>query len=212
MKRERKMNPWISAGVNSIYLTTQRFLLVFVASLFLTPLFGCNVNNQIKGRYGSGSTGNDFGKSEIVVNGTGIADGSTPLYVLVRLVNSDGSVIAGFRPEYQILSGSGVITAPCTLSDVNGVAVCALKANLPGMKSMKVTNLGVTLGLQSSFEFIAVAAKGSVAGLSSSGSAQQVASGYLVHASVSGWTSSIYQETGSGYKVYTSLQGSIDSE
>lgn len=186
-----------------------RAFIFFILSL---SLFGCGINNEIKGHIGIGSSGNDFGRSEIIVNGSGIADGQTPLYILIRLVNSDGRVVANYRPDYQILSGAGVTGAPCTISDSNGVSVCAMRANSAGTKTMRVTNMGSAVSLQKNFDFLAAAGRNSVVGFSSSGAKQELASGYLVHASVSGLTSSIFEVTGGGYKVYSNLQGKMDGD
>lgn len=184
----------------------------FVFFALSLSLFGCSINNEIKGHIGIGSSGNDFGRSEIIVSGSGIADGQTPLYILIRLVNSDGKVVANYRPDYQILSGVGVTGSPCTNSDVNGVSVCAMRANSAGTKTMRVTNMGSVVLLQKNFDFLAAAGRSSVAGFSSSGARQELASGYLVHASVSGLTSSVFEVTGGGYKVYSNLQGRMDGD
>lgn len=187
----------------------RRALILFTLSL---SLFGCSVNNEIKGHIGIGSSGNDFGRSEIIVSGSGIADGQTPLYILIRLINSDGRVVANYRPDYQILSGIGVTGTPCTNSDINGVSVCAMRANSAGTKTMRVTNMGTLISLQKNFDFLVAAGRNSVVGFSSSGATQELASGYLVHASVSGLTSSIFEVTGGGYKVYSNLQGKMDGD
>lgn len=191
------------------YANGRGALVFFALSL---SLFGCSINNEIKGHIGIGSSENDFGRSEIIVSGSGIADGQTPLYILIRLVNSDGKVVANYRPDYQILSGAGVTGAPCTSSDVNGVSVCAMRANSAGTKTMRVTNMGSVVLLQKNFDFLVAAGRNSVVGFSSSGAGQELASGYLVHASVSGLTSSIFEVTGGGYKVYSNLQGRMDGD
>lgn len=218
MTRWRKLNPCMilaSAGSRranaspASYANGRGARVFFALSL---SLFGCSINNEIKGHIGIGSSGNDFGRSEIIVSGSGIADGQTPLYILIRLVNSDGRVVANYRPDYQILSGAGVIGSPCTSSDVNGVSVCAMRANSAGTKTMRVTNMGSVVLLQKNFDFLVAAGRKSVVGFSSSGAGQELASGYLVHASVSGLTSSIFEVTGGGYKVYSNLQGRMDGD
>ncbi|MBK8202090.1 MAG: hypothetical protein IPK68_07160 [Bdellovibrionales bacterium] len=216
----QRMNPFVlfasmgSGGAKAspspaLSVRAVRALVFFSLSL---SLFGCNVSNEIKGHIGIGSSGNDFGRSEIIVSGSGIADGETPLYILIRLINSDGRVVANYRPDYQILSGAGVTGAPCTYSDINGVSVCAMRANSAGTKTMRVTNTGTAVSLQKNFDFLAAAGRNSVVGFSSSGAKQELASGYLVHASVSGLTSSIFEVTGGGYKVYSNLQGKMDGD
>jgi hypothetical protein len=117
-------------------------------------LLSCSVDNRIKGSIGSGF--NDFSQSEIFFSGPGVADGETPLYILVRLVNSNGKPIKGFRPEYSILSGFGVVSGPCTQSDYNGIAACAVKAMVAGTKTLRVTNIILVLPLQADLEFVAV--------------------------------------------------------
>jgi hypothetical protein len=117
-------------------------------------LLSCSVDNEIKGSIGSGF--NDFSQSEIFYSGPGGADGETPLYVLVRLVNSNGRPVTGFRPEYSILSGIGVASGPCSKSDYNGIAACALKATVAGVKTVRVTNIILVLPLQADLEFAAL--------------------------------------------------------
>lgn len=202
--RGEKVSPSSALSVSPV-----RALVFFTLSL---SLFGCNVNNKITGHIGIGSSGNDFGRSEIIVSGSGIADGQTPLYILIRLVNSDGKMVTNFRPDYQILSGAGVTGIPCTNSDINGVSFCAMRATVAGTKAMRVTNIGTVISLQKNFDFLTAAGRNSVVGFSSSGARQELASGYLVHASVSGLTSSIFEVTGGGYKVYSNLQGKMDGD
>ncbi|MBK8204500.1 MAG: hypothetical protein IPK68_20085 [Bdellovibrionales bacterium] len=126
----------------------------FISIVGWALLLSCSVDNKIKGHIGSGF--NDFSQSEIFFSGTGVADGDTPLYVLVRLVNSNGKPVTGFRPEYSILSGIGVASGPCTKSDYNGIAACAVKATVAGIKTLRVTNIVLVLPLQADLKFIAV--------------------------------------------------------
>lgn len=82
----------------------------------------------------------DFLLSESFVGSHGVADGETPLMVVVRLMNSDNTVVAGHVPELEVVTGTGVIKAPCTASDNFGIAMCPIKSTDSGVKTIKFTN------------------------------------------------------------------------
>lgn len=83
----------------------------------------------------------DFQLSEAFVGSHGVADGETPLVVVIRVMNSDNTVVAGFVPEYNITSGTGVIKAACSPSDNFGLALCPIKSTDSGKKVLQFTNL-----------------------------------------------------------------------
>jgi hypothetical protein len=93
----------------------------------------------------------DFAKTEIITNGPAIADGLSELTVAVQLKNSDNSPVADYRPEYEVVSGSGVIKNDCTKSLNNGLSYCLLKATIGGLKRIRLTNAKV--GLESMLQF-----------------------------------------------------------
>lgn len=150
----------------------------------------------------------DFLKSEIITNGTGVADGVSAFTVLVRLMNSDGSIVSGFRPTYSITSGSGVITAPCSVSDNTGTAVCLLKANTPGAKRILVDNL--PLKLEKDLSFIAPLLSGkSIVGAAPGSQQHATGGGYKMQSTVG---APVIGSTVSGsgvWKMTSSVQGVI---
>ncbi|WP_374079312.1 hypothetical protein [Bdellovibrio bacteriovorus] len=82
----------------------------------------------------------DFLNTEILVGSHGIADGQTILQIVVRLMNSDNTVVAGYVPEYSITNGTGVIKGSCTASDNFGVSVCSLRSTDSGIKTVRLEN------------------------------------------------------------------------
>ncbi|WII71540.1 hypothetical protein QJS83_13810 [Bdellovibrio sp. 22V] len=83
----------------------------------------------------------DFKNTEIVVGQHGLADGTTELFVVIRLMNSDNTVIQGYRPDYSITKGTGVIETDCSVSDSFGVSICSLRSHDAGIKTMELNNI-----------------------------------------------------------------------
>ncbi|KHD87883.1 MAG: hypothetical protein OM95_12765 [Bdellovibrio sp. ArHS] len=83
----------------------------------------------------------DFENTEVLVGSHGISDGASQLLVVVRLMNSDNTVVQGYRPDYSVTKGTGVVKAECSLSDSYGVSICAMKATDSGVKSIRYENL-----------------------------------------------------------------------
>ncbi|WP_373999336.1 hypothetical protein [Bdellovibrio bacteriovorus] len=83
----------------------------------------------------------DFENTEVLVGSHGISDGNSQLLVVVRLMNSDNTVVQGYRPDYSVTKGTGVVKADCSLSDSYGVSICAMKATDSGVKSIRYENL-----------------------------------------------------------------------
>ncbi|MGE0632525.1 MAG: hypothetical protein AB7O96_08965 [Pseudobdellovibrionaceae bacterium] len=161
----------------------------------------------------STETADDFLKSEILATGPGIADGVSELVVVVRLMNENLSVIKGFRPNYDIVSGDGVIKTNCTESDQNGVAVCVLKSTIPGKKMFKVVNIEKVV-LSKEFQFDPKPA-GEAFGFVAGGKTITSSSGWKVQAAVGQELSNIKASSnadGSGWKMFGTIQGNIISE
>lgn len=150
----------------------------------------------------------DFEKTEIVTNGVALADGLDELIVLVRLKNSDNSIVVDFRPTYDITVGTGVIKAACTASDNHGISVCILKSTIAGVKKMRLTN--AKLGLESELTF--KARTSNVLGVYAGGASNATtANGSRVQLSI-GDTKASETVTSGGYKVQLSFQGSTSRQ
>jgi hypothetical protein len=149
----------------------------------------------------------DFLKSEILVNGPGLADGISELVVIVRLLNANGTVVAGYRPLYQIVSGPSITASvACSLSDGNGIAVCLLRATTPGVRTLRITNVAKAL-VEGNVSFVAPGPKKkSTGGFVASASSGTTTSGHQIHSSTGNFHSGIRHKTPEGYTVSSSVQ------
>jgi|GEM_PF-6610812 len=145
----------------------------------------------------------DFKKSQIISNGPQVADGSSSLLVVISLLNSDGTPVIGFTPVYQILSGGGVTSLPCTSSNANGVSTCILKSTQAGTKLLSVTN--ITISLQASLVFTSPSAGQSHIELASSSKSQTQGS-YTLTAAVGPVETGIKKVSGT-YSLFGSIHG-----
>ncbi|MCM2280954.1 MAG: hypothetical protein NDI61_03810 [Bdellovibrionaceae bacterium] len=159
-------------------------------------------------RIGGNHSTPDFLKSEILINGTGIADGVTQLVMLVRLLNSDGSVVVGHRPAYQVASGLALADTPCSISDQNGISVCLLTASLPGIRTLRIVNLGQAR-VESGVTFIPPGLTPPARGFVASANTGTTASGHQVRSSVGVYHTGIRYRSPQGYTVYSSVQGEL---
>jgi hypothetical protein len=179
--------------------------MVLVCGMVFIASSACSLKGQMKRLKGK----IDFEKTEIIASDIGIADGSDELIVAVQLKNSDNSVVSEYRPEYDIVQGTVAFKGPCTASTDMGISVCILKAIQPGTKKLRLLNAKV--GLEKEVLF-ALRGTSSTSGLVA-GSDVQVGTngGYKANVSVGPWVSSAAVPTNSGYKVFLSVQGSMDS-
>lgn len=151
---------------------------------------------------------NDFVKSEVISNGPGIADGRSELILVVRLVNSDGSPVYGFRPTYEIVSGTGIIPSDCTLSDNTGTSVCVLRATVAGLKRLSVNNIKIEL--MRDIDFLAPSGKGHTSGLVVSAIPNNASSsGHVLQAAIEPTMADQPKISTSGWKMSVSVQGAI---
>lgn len=81
----------------------------------------------------------DFQDTTIETKIPGVADGETPLAVIVKLRNSDGSAVIGYTPAFTI-SGADPLKGSCGKSDQNGNAACAFQASVSGSRTFTLTN------------------------------------------------------------------------
>lgn len=151
----------------------------------------------------------DFLKSEILVNGYGLADGVSGLLVVVRLLNSDGSPVPGHFPQYQVAAGLTLASSStCSVSDNNGVAICLLRATLPGTRTIRMSNLGKA-HVEAGVTFTPPAPRRSVGNFVASATRSTTSQGHTVHTAVGGYHSGIRFRSSEGYTVYSSVQGAL---
>jgi hypothetical protein len=166
---------------------------------------GCSLKGglkRLKGRV-------DFEKTEIIASDIGIADGSDELVVAIQLKNSDNSVVEEYKPQYQVVSGSVAYQGPCTKSSNLGISVCILKAIQPGTKKLRLLNAKV--GLEKEVLFALRGTQSTTSLVAASGVQIPTSGGYKANLSVGPWVNSKAVQTPNGYKVYLSVQSSMDS-
>jgi hypothetical protein len=181
-------------------------LLLFVLLISIT---GCGkISGSIKSLAPNGI--NDFLKSQILVNGPGVADGTTALVVLLRLMNSNNTIVVGFQPDYRVLSGTGLSPAACSISDNTGTSVCLLRSTMPGVKRIKIGNID-TLSLEKDVTFNPKPISKNIFTLASGGGKGTgigAASGYQVQASITHLKTSNKTTVG-GYTIYSGFQPAV---
>ena len=152
----------------------------------------------------------DFLKTEIISSGPVPADGTSEMLLAVHLKNSDNSSVPEYRPEYEIVTGSGVSQSNCTTSDQNGISACILKANVPGPKILRLTNAKV--GLERTVVFTPIVRSGVRMGIvSASNQNMTSAGGYKAEISLGEKFKNIKSVTNGGYEVRMSVQGILVS-
>jgi hypothetical protein len=177
-----------------------KFVIGFLASI---SLMGCGkLSNQISATFKTPSI-LDFKKSEIINNGPGISDGQSELLVVIQLTNSDGSSVKSFKPAYEVVSGLGVSTAPCTTSNANGVSTCVLKSSLPGTKQISITNINIEL--KANIVFNAPAASKELFGLTSA-EKTQTQGNFKISATIGSQEPGVLKTSGV-FKLYGGVQG-----
>lgn len=173
--------------------------------LALIPLLqGCSVSLNIT-KQPSGSEA-DFLNSKISSNSSALADGKASVTVKLTFINSDGSMVEGFLPEYEITSGAGVLTEKCTLSDAQGSSVCELRATQSGIKKFKIINLPEGVRLERDVSFFALGLTPTLAAADASTVQSSGGSGYKMQSSA-GQTMGDQQATApGGWKMTGSAQ------
>lgn len=151
----------------------------------------------------------DFLRSEILVNGYGLADGVSGLLVVVRLLNSDGSPVPGHFPQYQVAAGLSLASnSTCSVSDNNGIAICLLRATLPGTRTIRMSNLGKA-HVEAGVTFTPPAPRRSVGNFVASSTHATTSQGHTIQATVGGYHTGIRFRSSEGYTVYSSVQGAL---
>ncbi|RYZ93629.1 MAG: hypothetical protein EOP06_00235 [Proteobacteria bacterium] len=179
-----------------------KYLYVFVALL----LAGCgDVSGKIKTVFDRGLD-NDFARSQILAGSPTAADGHSELMIIIQLTNSDGTPVKFFKPTYEVVSGSGITSSACTISDANGISTCIAKATVPGSKRISVSNIKISL--ESNLIFIAPHSV-SVYEISA-GSRDQQKSGFSLKATVGSQAPLVNRSN--GFSLYGGLEGVKASE
>jgi hypothetical protein len=187
-----------------------RIVRVFVFGSFIFITSGCGVVSSFI-KSGLSKSSIDFEKTEIISSGKAISDGISQLTIAVQLKNSDNSTVPNFKPSYEVVSGSEVVTNQCTTSLDNGMSYCLIQSSKPGYKRIRLTNGKV--GLQKEIEFIPKPLLSGFSSLSSGGAVQsKTADGYSV-SSVSGEaTKDTKLTTSDGYNVFVGTHGLVVSD
>ncbi len=135
----------------SNFIQNQATALVLFLAAFSLSLTACGkISKELTGNLNS-INNSDFQKSTIISYGPVIADGTSQMLVIIRLVNSDGSVVTPYQPTYSITPSTGVTTQDCTTSDINGVSTCILTSSQAGTKTLSLTNISATIQAQVTF-------------------------------------------------------------
>jgi hypothetical protein len=153
---------------------------------------------------------NDFLKTEFIVGGPQPADGVSQLLVGLQLKNSDNRSVPGYKPAYQVVSGSGVITSACTTSDANGISACIIKSVQSGQKTLELTNAKV--GLRQNVLFENPHGSKTTNIISGAEFHRSTTLGSKVSASLGNATQGIKRTTTAGYIVNFSLHGSVSAQ
>ena len=196
-------NKKISSWSRQRAMQQSKFVHFFTALLAGLLLSGCSMDTSIKdiSTYGL----NDFEKSEVIVSGMGRADGTTLTYT-IRLKNSNDSLVEGHVPTITKVSGTGSLGS-CSRSDVNGLSFCTISSTTVGTVRIGVTNVKITLQRNIGFAPPEV----TVGQIISGAIGTVTVSGYKITSSMGAEFSNTRYESGSGYKVYSTVQGDIAS-
>ncbi len=134
-----------------MYFKLNNLRIAYISFLALLLAVGCskaidqNINlNAVK-------AASDFGKSEIISSTGAPADGQSNAFVLLKIVNFDGSVVKNFTPKFNITPTFGMKSGSCTPTDINGFSTCSIQAVVPGVKNFFLTNARNILTTQFSF-------------------------------------------------------------
>jgi hypothetical protein len=126
---------------------------LFLTAILCLAFLGCTgQKSQSSASPTSNPNLNDDFAHTVISADIGVADGQTPLQVSVHLVNSNGTVVANYTPQYAI-SGGGVEPGPCTASDQNGYSNCTVLTTILGNKTFELTN--AKMGLTTLLQFVA---------------------------------------------------------
>ena len=153
---------------------------------------------------------NDFLKTEIIVGGSNLANGSSDMYIIVQLKNSDSSPVVDYKPQYNMTPLTGLSVLACTSSTSNGVSVCTVRSTSAGFKTFKLTNAKV--GLSKVVEFVNPSS-GQVLNLVAGAKMDMTtAAGHKVKLTAGEIGLGKKSVTSGGYKVSVTVKTALDSQ
>lgn len=180
------------------------FLSVFPALMILSA--GCG---KLTLTIPQASSVVDFLKTEILVGGSNLANGTAEMIVIIHLKNSDSTPVVDYRPTYTVTVSTGITAGQCSLSSSEGVSVCVLKSTSPGTKVLKLTN--ALVGLEKQIEFVAAAGE-QIFGLASGAQKGMTTPlGHKINLSAGESPKGHKSVTAGGYKVSTGVGVTADS-
>ncbi len=139
-----------------------------------------------------------------------VANGVDQLQVDVRLMNSDGTVVPNFTPEFSISAGAAVLPSQCFSSDKNGISICVLKAMTAGQRTMKILNIA-NVDLEKPVQFLPIPLNNNQLQVLSGGATSVAAGPYQVRAALGNITSPLKQVAGP-YTFYLSVPGALSAQ
>ncbi len=155
------------------------------------------------------SSATDFLKSEIIVSGPALANGTDQILVYIHLMNSDSTPVVGFKPSYSLLGPSQTVKIQCFASDSTGLSICMATATAAGKVAFSVTNIpNVSLANTLTFDLLH---NRTSQGQILAGGQQNVSAGrYSVSSGIGNSVSKSTQKAGP-YLIYSSVQSSVNS-
>lgn len=158
-------------------------------------------------------TADDFLKSTILATSRGVGDGQTSATVVVLLKNSDDSVIANYKPQFDFvdnngsqISGNGITFSDCVPTNAQGISTCTFKSIAVGVKRVMFNNIVIELIGEVFFD--PPSRKGTFLQVVSSGQIDQDAGGYTVTSQIGAPFAGLKQEV-NGYTIFTNTTGDI---
>ncbi len=154
----------------------------------------------------------DYAKTRIVPLGTGIANGSSFLYIEVHSINSNDTVNANWVPELSVVTGLSTVVHNCNPTDAAGVARCAITSTMPGIKTLNIDNAFGDIVIQEDVEFTMPVLSLSLMSNVPGSNIVNTSGGYQISASLSSLQAPLRYVDGSGHVVYSTVQGVVLSE
>jgi hypothetical protein len=187
---------------------TMKLLNVLSPLMLALMLANCSIDVSIEDM-----VGDDFLKSTILATSRGVGDGQTSATVVILLKNSDDSVVANYKPEFDFVdnggstvSGNGITFSDCVPTNDQGISTCTFRSIQVGARRVMFNNIAVELIGEVFFD--APSRNGTFFQVLSSGQIDQDASGYTVTSQIGAPFAGLKQEA-SGYTIMTNTTAGI---